>query len=361
MLGCTYSEGASKTVIKGNVTNLPNGWMYLLTEDNKIIDSTLTKDGVFSFIIPFKKNQEPTLLSLKHKDEHNINRLFQFFTNRTFKGQPLRETIFMSDSLIEIRGSLIEQGIMGIKLPDSIKIVHPDTPLITGRQTKVMYNISYDFTSVANDIAIDTIKKLIQKYPYSYYFLYELRRWMSVYSNDQLSVLLPLFDEDMQKGTTMQEIKKRMVIRNTKGINVNITLLTIDNQHEKIIDNHADVNMVILWASWCGPCRQEIKPLKDLYKRFSTNQRFHMVSVSIDTDKDKWIEAVKEENMPWQQLWIILNVSKYRNEMFGFDGAIPTVIFTDGKGQTLAKVVGYDENNLEKYSELILKYIGNKK
>ncbi len=63
--------------------------------------------------------------------------------------------------------------------------------------------------------------------------------------------------------------------------------------------------MVVFWASWCGPCRQEIPSLKKLYSAF-TNSDLRIVSVSIDEDRSRWLKAVDEENMPWQQLLIPL-------------------------------------------------------
>lgn len=56
-----------------------------------------------------------------------------------------------------------------------------------------------------------------------------------------------------------------------------------------------------LWATWCGPCREEIPHLQKLEKMFQgTNIAF--VSISTDKDKAAWEKMVKEEKLGGIQL-----------------------------------------------------------
>jgi peroxiredoxin len=100
--------------------------------------------------------------------------------------------------------------------------------------------------------------------------------------------------------------------------------------------------LVDFWASWCSPCRKMIPNLKALYEKYK-DKNFTIVSISLDTDKDKWIKAMNEEKMPWPQVSDLLKVNeageKYHVLM------IPTsyLIGPDGK------IVGYgnDEKMIE--------------
>ncbi len=59
--------------------------------------------------------------------------------------------------------------------------------------------------------------------------------------------------------------------------------------------------LVIFWASWCGPCRQEIPELKELQKKYAA-KGLALVSISIDNNIEAWKKAMSQENMSWPNL-----------------------------------------------------------
>lgn len=52
------------------------------------------------------------------------------------------------------------------------------------------------------------------------------------------------------------------------------------------------------WASWCGPCRHENPNLVAAYQKYK-NQNFTVFSVSLDTDHNKWVKAIKQDHLDW--------------------------------------------------------------
>ena len=86
-----------------------------------------------------------------------------------------------------------------------------------------------------------------------------------------------------------------------------------------------------VWATWCGPCRQEIPYLKALDKKFEDAQ-IVFLSLSVDQDKAKWEKMVKDEELSGVQLYIGQGSSF--QEAYGIAG-IPRFILLDKEGRIL--------------------------
>lgn len=71
-----------------------------------------------------------------------------------------------------------------------------------------------------------------------------------------------------------------------------------DGKVIKLSDLRGQVVLIDFWASWCGPCRQENPNVVKTYNKYK-DKGFTIYSVSLDTDKNKWIEAIKIDNLSW--------------------------------------------------------------
>ena len=59
---------------------------------------------------------------------------------------------------------------------------------------------------------------------------------------------------------------------------------------------------VDVWATWCGPCKAEIPALKTLEHDYHNNN-ITFLSVSVDTDKEAWVNMVADKQLGGTQLW----------------------------------------------------------
>lgn len=102
----------------------------------------------------------------------------------------------------------------------------------------------------------------------------------------------------------------------------------------KLSDYKGKAIVLDFWASWCGPCRQEIPHLKELYEEFK-DKNIAFLSVSIDTKKQDWIKALRAEQMPWQQAWVKDSGKNVMSEL-QFSG-IPFILVLDQEGRIYRK------------------------
>ncbi len=63
--------------------------------------------------------------------------------------------------------------------------------------------------------------------------------------------------------------------------------------------------LIDFWASWCGPCRMSNPGLVQMYKDFSgkkfknAKNGFTVLNVSLDKDKNAWVDAIKKDGLVW--------------------------------------------------------------
>jgi thiol-disulfide isomerase/thioredoxin len=93
--------------------------------------------------------------------------------------------------------------------------------------------------------------------------------------------------------------------------------------------------IIDFWASWCGPCRQEIPHLKEVYKKYK-DQGLEILSVSVDAKPADWKKAMAEERMAWPQINAV--ESKPVMAAYLFSG-IPYLVVVDKEGKIVEKNV----------------------
>ncbi|MCE7041972.1 TlpA disulfide reductase family protein [Dyadobacter sp. CY312] len=219
-----------------------------------------------------------------------------------------------------------------------------------GKQTNMFLADTFNFNG---QVKLKDLKKMILANPFSYHLLYSVKNIRHSLSDRQILSLLECFDDDVQASNTASEMKSYIASRGKIKLS-NTTLTDSAGKQHLILDQKAKLNMVILWASWCGPCRAEIPQLKKVYKKFRSNENFKMVSVSVDSENLKWKKALKEEKMPWKQLLTEREIADYYKELFDVNNSIPTTLFYDSNGKLIKKYIGYDAANEVEVMDLII-------
>jgi peroxiredoxin len=92
--------------------------------------------------------------------------------------------------------------------------------------------------------------------------------------------------------------------------------------------------LIDFWASWCGPCRGENPNLVAAYNQFK-NKNFTVLGVSLDENKQAWMDAIKEDKLTWQQISDLKKWSSAAVPLYGLDG-IPYNVLIDPEGKIIA-------------------------
>lgn len=108
------------------------------------------------------------------------------------------------------------------------------------------------------------------------------------------------------------------------------------------------------WATWCGPCKEEMPSMEVLYQKFK-ERGFVFLTISVDYEE---AGKVKEFISKHRYTFPVLIDSKCQTlDLFGVKG-IPTTILIDKKGRMLGRAIGPRDWNHPDMVNLLNELIG---
>lgn len=154
---------------------------------------------------------------------------------------------------------------------------------------------------------------------------------------DMLRKRYDMLDDNVKATTNAKAVLKHL--ENVERISVgrivpDFTMLNNEGDSVTLSKVRGKVKLLDFWASWCGPCRQEMPNLVKLYKNYQT-RGLEIVSVSLDTDKQKWLNAMIEEGMTWKSLSDLKGPQSPVVSLYAFQ-SIPFTVLLDSNNTILA-------------------------
>lgn len=108
--------------------------------------------------------------------------------------------------------------------------------------------------------------------------------------------------------------------------------------------------IINVWASWCGPCRQEMGSLERLSQRYGEKQ-FTVIGISTDDFPDEAKAFLRKYKTTFSHF---IDTRLFLENMLGAD-RLPLTLLVDAQGRVLGKFYGAKEWDSPEAVELIRK------
>jgi thiol-disulfide isomerase/thioredoxin len=128
------------------------------------------------------------------------------------------------------------------------------------------------------------------------------------------------------------------------------SVTTLDGGRFNLDQMKGRVILLDFWATWCGPCMQELPQIKQIAKDF-TGQPLVILSISWDEDGQVWRKFVAKNGMTWPQY---RDTNHRIGRLFGVE-ALPGYFTIDADGVLTAELLGGGFDIEGRLKELVAK------
>ena len=129
----------------------------------------------------------------------------------------------------------------------------------------------------------------------------------------------------------MSQVISSMKANMTDVPAIDILQADTSNVIRKLSNLKGKVVLVDFWASWCGPCRRENPTVVKLYDKYRS-KGFEVFSVSLDQDRQKWIDAIAKDGLVWpNHVSDLKGWSNAAAQLYGVS-SIPKTMLVDKNG-----------------------------
>ena len=116
----------------------------------------------------------------------------------------------------------------------------------------------------------------------------------------------------------------------------------------RLSEYRGDVVMINFWATWCGPCRQEMPLLDELFTRYQ-RVGFNLLGVNIDDDSRRAMKMIDELGVSFP---VLFDARKEVSKLYEVE-AMPVTVLVDREGRIRHVHHGYKPGYEEKYLDQI--------
>ena len=138
------------------------------------------------------------------------------------------------------------------------------------------------------------------------------------------------------------------VLAGTGGPAPQFNLGSREGKDVSLTQYHGQVVMINFWASWCGPCRQEMPLLEGIYKKYN-KLGFTLLGVNVEPDSkaaEEWLKATPV-SFP-----ILFDKDSKVSKLYDVAG-MPSTVIIDRAGKVRVLHRGYKPGDENEYLDSI--------
>ena len=134
----------------------------------------------------------------------------------------------------------------------------------------------------------------------------------------------------------------------TGGPAPQFTLGSRDGKEVSLTQFHGQVVMLNFWASWCGPCRQEMPLLEGIYKKYG-KMGFVLLGVNVEPDSQAAQDWLKQTPVSFP---ILFDKDSKVSKLYEVAG-MPSTVIIDRSGKVRMLHRGYKPGDENEYQDSI--------
>ncbi|TMH73866.1 MAG: TlpA family protein disulfide reductase [Betaproteobacteria bacterium] len=134
----------------------------------------------------------------------------------------------------------------------------------------------------------------------------------------------------------------------TSGLAPDFTLHSVAGSNLRLREQRGQVVMLNFWASWCGPCRQEMPHLDRLYEKYRASG-FQLLGVNVDDDIGNASGLSTKLGLHFP---VLLDTEKKVSHLYDLS-TMPSTVLIDRDGRVRYIHRGYKDGYEQTYEEQI--------
>jgi len=132
------------------------------------------------------------------------------------------------------------------------------------------------------------------------------------------------------------------------GLAPDFTLRAADGKNLRLQEQRGQVVLVNFWATWCGPCKQEMPHLNRLYEKYRASG-FVLLAVNIDEDPRLAVGMAQRMGLKFP---VLLDGDKKVSKLYDLS-SMPSTVMIDRDGRVRHIHLGYREGLEDLYEKQI--------